>query len=374
MQLIITQQCERHNECERHNDEESNHPAAPTKRHPNMTILIHRHGSLYLLFLVLTCASTARGFAIPSGRSSFNPLRMSTKVNAAPTPREDTVKAVEALERCAKFSALSAVVDIGTVGSDFVNGDWLAALRTIWKVTFAVNLWQVGRIQRGFVLGQDLQKKNEEQDALQLLKVLDRMTRVWRVAATMTFLTTTTGVLKAWGTHIPLLQEGLIALVLTVIAGVFYYSSQETKDLTNVDIDTAREDPFLPRIEKKGAVLVRVMGMACAALFLKVGLLPIIALSTAPHAWQKSVLTLLDIPTPLALATCLLSFRRSYVNILLDVSSQPQANKKTDDLPWQPESQQQLAQEAHKFYSKIFTTLRGEIISKTLFAIRSFFW
>jgi hypothetical protein len=228
-------------------------------------------------------------------------------------------------------------------------------------------------MQRGYFLGQDLQKKNEEQDALQLLKILDRMTRVWRVAATMTFLTSTTGVLKAWGTDIPLLQEGLVGLVLTVIAGVFYYSSQETKDFTNVD--TAREDPFLPRIEKKGVVLVRAMGMASAALFLKVGLTSIIALSSAPDSWQKSVLTLLDIPTPLALATLLLSFRRSYVNILLDVRSQPQqAKKKTDDLPWQPESQQQLAQEAQKFYTKMFSTLRGEIISKTLFAIRSFFW
>jgi hypothetical protein len=294
-----------------------------------------------------------------------------TKVKAAPTSRdEDTIKAIEAVERCAKFSALSVAVDIGTtMGSDFMDGHWLSALRTIWKVTLAIDLWQVGRMYRSFP-GKDLQKTNKDQNALQLLKILNRMTQVWRVTATMVFLTTTTGVFEAWGTHIPLLRDVLIALVLTVIACVFFYSSQETKEFTNVG---NTEDPFLPRIEKKGAVLVRAMGMACAALFLKVALLPIIALSTVPHSWKATVKTLLNIPTPLALTTCLLSFRRSYINILFDMRSQPQA-KKTDDRPWQPESQQQLAQEAQKFYTKMFSTLRGEIISKTLFAIRSFFW
>lgn len=334
-----------------------------------MTILIiHRLGSLYWLFLVLVSASAARGFATPSGRSSFDPLRMSTKVKAAPTPREETVKAVLALERCAKYSAFSAAVDIGTLGSEFVDANWISALRTIWKLTFAFNLWQVGRMYRSFTsYDQAVSKKNKDQDKLQLLKIIDRMTRVWRVAATMVFLAATTGVFEAWGTHIGLLREGLFALVLTVIVGVFYYSSQETKVITTTDTS---EDPFLPRIQKKGAILVRAQGMACAALFLEVGLIPVIALSNVPHSWQATVLTLLGIPTPLVLGTCLLFFRHSYVNILLDMS-QNKAKKTDGLLPWQPESQQKLALAAQKFCSELFSTFRADMIAKTLFAVLS---
>ncbi|CAB9513420.1 unknown protein [Seminavis robusta] len=109
-----------------------------------------------------------------------------------PKPTQEILEAVKAEQKCALLAALSALLDI--VANGVLLLDRRSTMRTIWKVTLAVNLFQAGQLWGAF--HRKIQKEKLHSNlpfkyhvGSHFLEMMEIMRRIWRLTTIMVTLT-----------------------------------------------------------------------------------------------------------------------------------------------------------------------------------------
>ncbi|CAB9513421.1 expressed unknown protein [Seminavis robusta] len=299
---------------------------------------------------------------------------MSSK-KTPPKPDVETQEAIKTELKCGMMAGISALLDLVTYG--FYLADWRSTMRTIWKITLAVNVFQA------FQLFSDFHRKVEK-DSLNsklpfnyhmgklFLRVMEIMTRVWRFTAIMVTLTSTSYVFMAWSDVIDHLRQGLLALVFVVFAYVAFRSDKESKAFSHVD-PSQDSSALVPCIKKQGALLARTMALASTAFFLEVSLVPmVVAANLRTLSWGQLIVAFLQIPAPVAVGTNLITFRRQYMVLLGEISNRQKHLRGAggNDVPWTPDSEKALARAAKDFYGEVIMAFQVDMVVKTIFILR----
>ncbi|CAB9528376.1 expressed unknown protein [Seminavis robusta] len=346
---------------------------------------------LLLSLLLLLLIRPSYGFSTPrNGKALWNnkspskvPLYSTANTQASiPSEfQEESINSALAARACARASALSAVVDMGIHALELVDsggvtttsirsillqdGNILASLRTIWKLGFAGNLWFASSLmaKKGQASPQDAQRG------------LTTMTKVWRITGIVVSISTATNLAVAWQSRVTRIREGIAVVMAGVIALVFWKSQQQTKGLeeqshhndnNNSDNDN---NLLVETLRRQGKTMSRAMLFCTASFLLQIGFIPLIALSHATYSWQEVILTLLNLPTPLALVSALRRLRKSFLQVLWQ--AQPLQGSSSNQVALPSETFHKWTQGQQQFYGEARSAFRADLIMKILFTLAS---
>jgi hypothetical protein len=308
------------------------------------------------------------------------------------TELDATAQARDRMRSCARITALSAVVDLllAVVQEYHAEGgtdDLLASLvsntqtlTTLWKVIFA---WNIGTVVRLYA---SLEQEGESSSSTSvtsssLNRVLDTMTLVWRTSAAMITIVAAVDLSKAWQQSHNL-SSVLAAVFLGAASFSFYTNAKETKQLQLIEArsggaaDGSSDQEMIQMIAHKGRITIRAMLLCATVLLVKAAVIPFSAtriyLDTA--SYPSAFLALLSLPTPLGTAGFLRQLRTALLQALSDLvndETNTMNDNKSSLKVLQPATRIHLAQAQQRFYGRVESTMRGEMIFKTIAAVAS---
>ena len=274
-----------------------------------------------------------------------------------PTPAEVEAARTEAYEQrltCATFVALSGILDVVLDGKTILAGlseSVIPGLNTLWKFSFAYNIWRVSGVY---------EKINHEKDKAKLQYgievILRTMTAVWRQTGIIVTLLILEDATKALQDRIPFVKELLLSLVGIAVVATLYLSYQETSSLSLTEDSDPDETPR-QQIIRHGRVTLRAMSLCSAAFLLEAAFLVFIALSQG--TWGGRIGQFISIPTPLGLGSLLWAMRLSFGKALKAMTEKTNKN-----LDMTPEATLDLQEATIKFWSKAKSTVKLEVLLK----------
>lgn len=290
------------------------------------------------------------------GASSRRKTPSAAEVEAAQTD------AYEQRLTCATFVALSGILDVVLDGKTIIAGlseSVIPGLNTLWKFSFAYNIWRVSGIY---------EKINEEKDTAKLQYgievILRTMTAVWRQTGIIVTLLVLEDATKALQNRIPFVKELLLSLVGIAVAATLFLSYKETSALSLTEDSNPEETPR-QQIVRHGRVTLRAMSLCSAAFLLEAAFLVFIALSQP--SWGGRFGQFINIPTPLGLGSLLWGMRLSFGKALKVMTE-----KTNKDLNITPEATLDLQEATIKFWSKAKSTVKLEVFLKVGSVLVSF--
>ena len=336
----------------------------------------------YVLLVVALSINVALGLSFPSARpvlrspsTTSSPLIRSkaastTYVAAAVSAVDDLDDvgdvekerndAIQAIRSCSKMVAVSASLDL-VLGKPAIEMNWksqeviLLALTALWKFSFAFNTASASQMYIAFNKESDAYKA-----ALDLEKILTTMTFVWRQSGVMVAIITATKVAVAWKDTLPCINKGIMATAFVTFAATFCAAMNDTKSLDTRD----HPNPKQASIGKIGRVTGRAMLLCSTAFFLEAAFALLLAASSFRNSWTSSIVALLNIPNPLAIAGLLRHLRRDFISALQDV-----VEVGNDEFHTTPGVRKALHQSQQRFYGKVKGVVQVSLLTKVLVAV-----
>jgi len=270
-------------------------------------------------------------------------------------------KANEVIFSCSKIMALSAVIDFSVDRSKYAFGigtsKWIFPLTTLWKLSFAYNMWRVSRLYR-----------SKTETRTELLKAIERlmktMTGIWRKLAFMAALWIINEVVLACNNSFPNIRPVLTILFSIAGAISMYLSTNETRTLESSTTTFGYTETSAQRIVILGKSTVRAMLIGVSVFFLDSIFIPVVAFSK--KSWGDTIWDLTNLPTLLAMTKCLWTLRKSFISFIEDFSSQSSTR---NNWTLKPETQIQLAVAQQKFWSQTKSFFVSEMIGKIVTSI-----
>ena len=354
-----------------------------------------KYSWLLLLFLLVSVAD-GLSVRLPVTRQLSSASHIILASTASSTFREtesndddDEVKAIRAVQQCAKITALSSLVDIGTYGWKWQGtGTVLTIFRSLWKAFFAFNIYRVSRFHQQVQRKKQDSNNNDANDTRQsavirsrllsengLPQQLQTMTECWRVTAIMVFLSAATNLVVEWQTHVNLsrLRESMIVTFLVIVTTCCYASHKDTEGIVAENNSTGHESDSLERITEQGVIMTRAMLMSASSFFVSGSFLFLIACFSLPK-WQDTILGWINMTAPFVLAKYLYKLRGRVIEVLGEVSNNDDPQKQQSEenstlVP--PESLQKLSKAQQEFYNQVISALKADMIIKILFLVVS---
>ena len=323
-----------------------------------------------VLLLLVTLAniesSGSNAMSIKNSAALRRKTTTTTRLPATTLPLDGDWQAQErkasvTMGYCAKTTATAVLADLllVTVRGHFMRDVFLTQTGAItglwifWKIVFAANLWGASKLRLTVQEFEGAEKIDNVE------KILNSMTRVWRVGAVVVSATVTLSMMSLFQQKVPGIQHCVIAVFLVSSVVSVILSTKESNALGF--FSRAHQDTgSAARIRRRGLVTARTMLVLSAALFLQTAFIPIFA--RGQDSWFSALVIMTNIPTPLAIATLLIPLRRSFLQLLSEITE-----SKTGELETSTEETILALSTAEiKFFSEVRVTVRNEMVFKLI--------
>ena len=163
----------------------------------------------------------------------------------------------------------------------------------------------------------------------------------------------------AWEHKVPEIRKYVLALVVGAITVALYIASQEAQEIA----------PDANSIQKQAVLTNRATTLCGTALWLQAWTIPFMAWADwhQAHSWHETVLTLMDVSSPLQMALQLRTVRRNMLVVLVDANRNGKGFRCDMGSP----SQLRFALSQQEFYGEITSMLKSEIYAKAVFLLLS---